>query len=230
MRHLLGVFCFSLASFAGHGADTLWVELGAKDVGKGLTVLNYPDGDGETKPLKLGGRTCRRTDLEGGSTHFYVNVDDAFVPPKNLYVTVEYFDQSGMLAIHFDAGEGMSAYRPVPEAHAQTGTKQWLAKTFNLRRAQFKNRENGGADFRIHADGPLAISRITLSPTPPEGFKSSLDPVDFFRDRPPVQIAEGMTVIQQWQVHEPVPEGQLADSAYLAAKKTGITSLQSYVG
>lgn len=39
-----------------------------------------------------------------------------------------------------------------------------------------------------------------------------------------------MTVIQQWQTHKPVEEGQLKDSAYRIMKDIGITSLQSYVG
>ncbi len=230
MRYRLGWFCCWFAATVGYAADMLWVNLGEEDVGEGLTALNLVEGDGWTEPARLDGRECRRTKPEERSTFVYVDVEDSFRPPEELYVTVEFFDQHGMLSLQFDAGEGISAYRPAPESYPQTGTKRWLARTFTLRGARFRNRENGGADFRIHADGPLAVSRIVLSPVAPEGFEPPPDPAAFFRDRPPVRIAEGMTVVQQWQVHRPVPGDQLADSAYETAKRIGITSLQSYVG
>ncbi len=51
-----------------------------------------------------------------------------------------------------------------------------------------------------------------------------------FAKRGATKVPANMDVIQQWQVHEPIPEEQLPDSAYEICKKIGITSLQSYVG
>ncbi len=39
-----------------------------------------------------------------------------------------------------------------------------------------------------------------------------------------------LDVIQQWQIHRPVSEAKLQDSAYVICREMGITSLQSYVG
>ena len=230
LRFILGLVCAVLASSFAHAADGLWVDLGEEVQGNGLWVDPEAVGDGVTLQAEFGGRACRRTDVEGGSTYVYVHVDDAFLPPGELFATVEFLDLSGMVSLEFDAGEGLSAYRPAPEAYAQGGSQRWRKETFTIRRAGFKNRQNGGADFRVHADGPLAVARIVLAAAPPEGFAPPLDPVQFFAERPAVRVGEGMSVIQQWQIHEPVPQEQLADSAYLAAKRIGITSLQSYVG
>lgn len=51
-----------------------------------------------------------------------------------------------------------------------------------------------------------------------------------FAKRGTTKVPANMNVIQQWQIHEPVPIGQLQDSAFEICKKLGITSLQSYVG
>lgn len=228
MRLLLGIICVAVAAPAMAGP--LWVQLGTKTEGEGLSVQPFDRGDGQTAAANLGGRDCLRTMPERDSTFIYVFVDDAYKPAEEVFLTVHYFDQRGMLSVDFDAGEGISAYRPAPEAYAQGGSGTWCTATFTLRRAAFKGRENWAADLRLHADGPLAVSRIELSPEPPEGFQRALDPVAYFHDREPVAVNKDMTVIQQWQIHEPVPAGQLADSAYEAARDVGITSLQSYVG
>lgn len=219
-----------LCSFGVYGEtpQRLSTSLYPEASSHGLRISDEPDG--RTLPAEFDGRACRRTDVANGSTYMYVHVADGFTPPREVFLTVEFFDQAGMLSVEFDAGEGMSAYSPAPEAYAQSGAKAWRRETFTLRHAEFKNRQNGGADFRLHADGPLAVVRIELSTEPPEGFEPSPDPAAYFEDRAPVQVADGMTVIQQWQIHEPVPPAQLADPAYEAAKQAGVTSLQSYVG
>ncbi len=58
----------------------------------------------------------------------------------------------------------------------------------------------------------------------------SLTPNEKFAKRKETKVGPHMEVIQQWQVHEPVPVGLLEDSAYEICRKIGITSLQSYVG
>ena len=220
-------FAMTLAQ-AGLTGEALWVRLGPDDQPQGLHVSQQPDG--RTLPAEFDGRACRRTDIEGGSAHMYVHVDPDFTPPDRVFVTVEFFDQHGVVSIHYDAGEGLSAYTPTPEAYPQRGSYEWRTETFTLLRPQFMNRQNGGADFRLFADGPFAVSRITLTTEPPEGFQVPIDPNTYFAERPAVTLPPDMDLIQQWQIHEPVPEGQLADSAYETAKQIGVTSLQSYVG
>ncbi len=224
---MVGIFCVAHAAPGNMGADTWWVELGATDRGRGLRVSSQPDGC--SVETAYGGRQCRQTDVDGGSTYFYFDVDE-MTPPETLFVSVDFFDRRGVVSLDFDAGEGASAYRQAPESYPQQGTRRWRTETFTLRAAQFKNRQNGGNDFRIHADGPLAVARVSLSTVSPAGFKPSTDPLSYFAERPSVEVQEGMTIIQQWQIHEAIPDNQLADSAYEVAKDIGITSLQSYVG
>lgn len=63
-----------------------------------------------------------------------------------------------------------------------------------------------------------------------KGYKLPKDPNKEFAKREATQVNPKIEVIQQWQVHSPVPAELLKDSAYLLCKKIGITSLQSYVG
>ena len=63
-----------------------------------------------------------------------------------------------------------------------------------------------------------------------KGYDPSIDVNKEFEKREVTKVHPKIEVIQQWQVHSPVPVGLLEDSAYILCKKIGITSLQSYVG
>jgi hypothetical protein len=205
-----------------------YVNLGTVNSGSGLTVSNIADGQNVAKVIA--GRECREIDRNTGSSMMYVDADNSYKPAKVVYVTVEFFDQNGVIDLQYDAGPDESAYRSSMNSYSQTNSGKWRTVTFTLRDPDFKNRENGANDFRIHCDGDLAVSKIILSNDPPKGFIPPMDPNAEFAKRGAVKVPANMDVIQQWQVHEPVPAGQLQDSAYDICKKIGITSLQSYVG
>lgn len=196
---------------------------------QGMSVITIA-GDGKVKDTVLGDRKCIEVDRTAGSSFIYVNVGDGFRPAPDTYVTIDYYDQSGEIDVDYDAGASASAYRRSPDSIKQTKTLQWRTATLLLRKPQFQGRENGDADFRLYTSGALAVSRIVLSTERPDGYAPPADPSRRLDEREPARVAPGMTVIQQWQIHEPVVEGQLNDSAYEVAKKIGITSLQSYVG
>lgn len=61
-------------------------------------------------------------------------------------------------------------------------------------------------------------------------YEPSIDANKEFARRGATKVHAEINVIQQWQVHSPVPAALLEDSAYIQCKKLGITSLQSYVG
>lgn len=204
-----------------------YIDLGPVNSAHGMRITN--EGDGKNFPGVLGGKECRIVDTKSGSSMIYVDIDDDYRPSDEVYVTIEYFDQEGTIYLEYDSSLN-SPYRRSPDIYVQRNTGKWRTATFTLRQPDFRNRENGGTDFRIYSDGVLAISRIELSNEPPKGYKPKKDPVKEFANRPPVKVPEGMDVIQQWQVHEPVTPGMLKDSAYEICKKIGITSLQSYVG
>ncbi len=210
---------------AASGAPS--VDLGPTNVAKGLVVRSY--GDGVNRPVTLGGRACRMIDRDAGGNFLYVQASPRPAMRPALYVIVEYFDQAGDITLEYDAGEG-GAYLASPDVTRQREKRQWRSATFILRRPSFGGRQNGDADFRVGTTGALAVARITLTDRQPDGYRPPADPVQLLEARRAAVIAPGMTVIQQWQVHEPVPAGQLADNAYRVARKIGITSLQSYVG
>ncbi|HPN36638.1 MAG TPA: beta-galactosidase [bacterium] len=61
-------------------------------------------------------------------------------------------------------------------------------------------------------------------------YDPSIEANRIIAERNAIKVHPDIQVIQQWQIHSPVPVGLLADSAYILCKKIGITSLQSYVG
>lgn len=216
-----------LLGFLAAGNSQYYINLGPVNSGYGLTVSNL--GDGKNIPAVLGGRKCRITDKKANASMLYVNVDEKYKHDEEVYVTIEYFDQLGLIELHYDSGVG-SAYRKSLSECTQTNSGEWKTATFTLRQPDFKNRQNGDNDFRIYSKGDLAVSKISISNDPPKGYKPPMDPNVEFAKRKPTQVPAGMDVIQQWQVHEPLDESLLQDSPYEVCKKIGITSLQSYVG
>ncbi|MHB0998902.1 MAG: beta-galactosidase [Armatimonadota bacterium] len=223
----MSILLLALALMTGQ-TPQYWIDLGPVNKGQGMTISNL--GDGRNISAVLGGRKCRVVDRSTGSSMIYANVDSSFKPGPQTYVTVDFFDQSGIITLEYDAGPADGAYRPSLNTYSQTGTEKWRTETFTLRKPSFKNRQNGDMDFRVHTSGELAISKISVSNQPPKGFTPPMDPNTEFAKRGATKVHPKMEVIQQWQVHEPVAPGVLQDSAYQISKKVGITSLQSYVG
>ncbi len=204
----------------------LRIQLGRTNAEAGLSVSSL--GDGKNEPVTLAGRNARRT--LPGSAFIYVQVTEPMPALMDAWVVVDYLDQQGPLWLEYDAREG-EPYRQAGRLEQQN-TLQWKRAAFRLREPGFTKRQNGEADFRIGAggNGSLVVSGISLHTTAPPEWDNTRDPLWQMQQRSPVRPSDGMTVIQQWQVHEPVPAGQLRDSAYSVARHLGITSLQSYVG
>jgi hypothetical protein len=198
----------------------------------GLQVLNIGGSDGQNEVVTRGGRQVWQVRRDAGSSFLYVQLEPPVAErlPDSLYVTVDYLDLSGRIYCQYDAGEAGSSYVQAPDGYAQEGSETWKTAVFTLWDPEFQRRQNGGADFRIGGNRDVVVSRISLVHTPPDGYRAPENPAAFFRSRPPVRFPEGMTIIQQWQVHQPVSAAVLRDQAYESCRQIGITSLQSYVG
>ncbi len=207
-------------------AGVLQVQLGPINREAGLRVNSH--GDGQNEPVTAEGRDARRT--VRGSGFLYVQVIDTMRSLTDAWVVIDYLDLKGPLWLEYDAREG-EPYRQAGRLE-QHNTQQWKRTAFRLREPGFTRRQNGDADFRIGVGGggPLVVSSISLHTSAPPEWDNTKDPLWQMQQRPPITPPEGMTVIQQWQIHEPVPAGQLRDAAYEVARHLGITSLQSYVG
>ena len=84
-------------------------------------------------------------------------------------MTFHYFDRAGLtLSLQYDSTT--AAYQNGP-ALTTAGTNTWKAHTVILRDTHFRNRQNGGADFRIAAppgvtfDVDLEKQATTLLPS-----------------------------------------------------------------
>jgi hypothetical protein len=135
--------------------------------------------DGASKVTEIDGTPCIRT-RPGTDSHRYLYFDVA-----DPY----YYDHRGVLTLrftYFDAGQApieiqydsadetgslADRYKLHPQRILRADTKTWKTATVTLTGARCANRQNGGADFRLHVSGgELAVSRVEVSKLP-EGYR-----------------------------------------------------------
>ncbi|UCD29772.1 MAG: PKD domain-containing protein, partial [Planctomycetota bacterium] len=127
---------------------TISVDLNNPDVEDHVTHLQTTDGD--TEPVTIGNRSCRKNVTPGQDNYFYFGVDDSLVYQgnrPNIYVMIDFYDTgSGSLALQYDASGGTYTDGGSVELR---GTDTWKQFRFYVTDAWFGNRQNNGADFRI---------------------------------------------------------------------------------
>jgi hypothetical protein len=147
---------------AADGAATACDTLGSTDTECGLRLRD--NGDGNTTPVTVGGRSGRST--TDGSPYEYFDVDNTIVPGGHYTatVTIDYYDHgTGNWSLQYDSTDG--AYKQTPPV-AKTGTDTWKTATFTVDDAAFGNRENAGSDFRLANGGDTGtIGRIHVTVT-----------------------------------------------------------------
>jgi hypothetical protein len=139
------------------GSAGVLIDLDAVDLETGMTHIQVADGD--TLFTSIGGLDCRRNDDPAASPkdlYFYFGVDDAFAfqaDRHDLYISIHYFDTgAGTLVLHYDSdtGDTLAAKYKNGGGVTLTGTDTWKQHTWHVTDAYFGNRQNNGADFRIH--------------------------------------------------------------------------------
>jgi len=101
----------------------------------------------------VSGRACWRATSPGNS-FLYFDVHSERIPAGAHYamVDVTYFDEpAGALSIQYDAES--NAYQQA-ETVTMGGSGSWKTHHFVLPKINFKDRQNGGSDFRIGASSP----------------------------------------------------------------------------
>jgi hypothetical protein len=106
-----------------------------------------------------------------GSQHFiYFGVHETFagsIGPRGVIVKVTYLDQSAVsVAMQYDSRDETApvrgAYKDV-RPNRVTGSGTWKTAEFMLPDAKFSARQNGSADFRLHAFGkPLIVRSVEV--------------------------------------------------------------------
>ena len=220
------VVCALGASLVVRAGDlpVISVELGATNVEHGLSLLQ--GGDGANEAVTAGGQSARRNANAGArSLYLYVRVTDpAYAPgPRDVYVTVEVFDDRvDFLRLEYDKAVPdvtlRSKYSSLrsPTLLAKSGT--WRGATFHLPDLRMGRGQNGGADFRLVAEG-VAVRRVVVSSTPPAGFSEDVVDAESLRMLK-VERPRGMELTFG---NDATP----LDAALFSA--LGVSSIESYV-
>ena len=150
--------------------------LGEDDSGHGL-VHNDSQGDGLTTIESMLDVPARVARLTGNRTevYFYFKIHPTFKKQdlRRVRMEVEYFAPGpGTMNIHYDALSGpnaqSAAYRTAVATVRLSNSGRWEKATFHTRNdVSFRNRQNGGSDFRIFAKTPvLYVRRVTVTQEP----------------------------------------------------------------
>ncbi len=151
-------------------AHSVTADFGAKNGQSGLRQIECEDG--ATTAVTVAGRAARQVKpFRNSSRYLYFLADDSFkwADLMNLTLSVEYFDgQRGRLSVEFDGSDTNApmagAYSRSKNSIALVGDNRWHVAQFELPAARLLNSQNGGADFRLVAEGAeLVVNRVTLS-------------------------------------------------------------------
>ncbi len=165
------------------------VDLGTFDIEYCMT---HPQtNNGNTTPVTIGGRDCRRNTTVALDRYFYFSVKDDFAYQGNkpsVDITMQYYDTgTGMLSLEYDAADG-NVYKNGGSI-ALTGTQIWKQHTYTITGAYFGNRQVAGADFRIAGDiGNVfyldVVSVVAQQLAPPDIAEVVPDPQVIFPNSP----------------------------------------------
>jgi beta-glucosidase-like glycosyl hydrolase len=160
------IFGIGLASDTGNTA-VVGDSLGNPDNASGVGVRE--EGDGHTTATSAAGLPARTT-TGPGSLYMYYDIDDSIVPGGQYDATayVTYYDHgTGTWDIQYDSYANVNnpAFRDSQRV-TDTNTDIWKTAQIPLPEANFRNRENGGTDFRLNIGvGQQDIARIAVSVT-----------------------------------------------------------------
>ena len=177
VRHLcwavLGFVASGLLSLADEVRPDLFVVLGERNEGEGLTVPS--GGDGVNAPVTVLGVSTRRV-IGAGAQYLYVAINHPAYKrgPVDLYVSAEVFDDSvSRLALQFDQEAERPSigtrYTSADTTYLLFGSGRWRTLVFYLPKLRLGHGQNNGADFRFSAPN-VAFRTIKVSASRPEGF------------------------------------------------------------
>jgi hypothetical protein len=219
----------------------VWIDLGMPDTADGMT--HPQSADGATAPAAIAGKTARRNDdpiTPPADNYFYFAVDDAYAFEGDYaehYIIVGYLDAgTGSLTLHYDSSDPA----PFPNDRyknggsvALTDSGTWRQHAYHVTDAYFGNRQNAGADFRIHKTngGEFHLDRIQVTRPPASDPPTAViqadpthgaDPLNVTFDATDAYDLDGTIVAYAWDFDDDgiVDSTNVVDSHVY----TGITS------
>lgn len=162
---LVTLLSFGPCLFCGCGKQKdIGISFGTRDQSSGLRRIDQ--GDGKSVVTNAAGSPCRFLE-ERPETYLYLQVAPAFKKrvPKSVTVAVECLAaKPGTFDVQYDSGTADGPYTASAYTAELIGSGEWQTVTFELSDAQFHNRQNGGADFRLRVNCPsFHIRRVTVS-------------------------------------------------------------------
>ncbi|AIQ58724.1 hypothetical protein PBOR_18600 [Paenibacillus borealis] len=143
------------------------VILGAVPQENGLTPFA---GDTNAKTIQTyNGITGWQTNPAASAHYIYFKVTDNYIygGKNTVKVTVDYYDSAVTgekgFKLAYDSTQTQYAYTDLT---VLTGSNTWKQVTYIVEDAQFSNRLNNGADFRIETSVPVCFSKVTAELIP----------------------------------------------------------------
>jgi len=214
------LFLVTLILLGGKSQADPFIILGERNIENGLACPS--EGDGVNLPTTIAGKPCRYNDVDNRSYYIYFQVDDSFIKGgrNELYITVEYYDDFGPFSLQYDAPD--DPYKGL-QMEVRLGTYKWQKITFHIEDANFLNRQNFGADFRIYApSNKIYIRRVEVSKTKPEDY----DPE---RRMQKIMKESKLKAVAPLNGREITFGNDATESQAALFKTLGVTSVESYV-
>ena len=205
-------------------------------------IRSLDGGDGYTTATKRRWSRCitNREDTDPPSTYLYFDVSDdcAAACTGSVYLEVEYFDGApgGTLTVAYDSAAGDSLADRFRAGERRwggwfTGSKRWRRVVFLLERPLFQNRQNLGADFRLHGEF-LYVRKVRILRTQPADCEK-LARAPRTELKPRVKIGRGGQLIvggfDASSVESAKGQTRALEDVLPALKSIGVTSHEAYV-
>jgi len=218
---ILSLLLLSLPLLGGGGhISSVSIILGETNQSLGISCPS--GGDGVNYPTTLSGKSARYNDQENRSFYIYFQVDDSFIfgGKNEVYITMEYFDDFGPFTIQYDSVD--KPYKDLP-MEMRLGSYKWQKITFHIKDAQFSNRQNWQADFRIFAPwNKIYIHSVEVSRERPKDYDPERRILKIMQESKlkPAKSIEGREITFG---------NDASESQAALFKSLGVTSVESYV-
>lgn len=175
------------------------VDLGASSVANGIFEVATV-ADGQSVAVSSAGRDARLITGDPNSLYLYLDIADAYANAVtaglNSIVEVVYYDSGiGNLNIQYDSTS--TPYKSADPVILEN-SGQWRTARFYLDDAYFGNRQNGGADFRITANG-LQVDRVRVLRSFGDLASPTLQSVSAAPSSIPGQLSVAWQVTDDWK-------------------------------
>jgi len=166
-------------------SNSITITLGERESGGGLRHIDTQN-DGVTSIETINGANARVVRVAEGRSvgYIYFEIHPSFkdADVAGARIDVEYLDpHPGSVSLHYDARDAEEVsnprYRQATPTVRLRGSNTWQTASFHTKNdANFGNRQNGGADFRLSVKAPILYVRgVTVTREVTRGEQWTVD-------------------------------------------------------